>query len=553
MSVLRELSIRDFVIVRDLTLTLEGGLTVFTGETGAGKSILIDALGLVLGGRVSAPVVRPQATRAQISAAFEPTPAAQQWLSALDLEQEDVIVLRRVIDAQGKGRAYINGAPSTVGQLRELGELLVDIHGQHAHQSLVRPESQRDLLDGYAELMPLRQDIARLWHDWQKASQRLELAMQDQASVRKRQDELTWQLEQLDQLDPQEGEWLQISEEHARLSNGQSLLEGAQTALQTLDDDECGAQRIVDKAFGSITPLLRHDPTLTDIAQALESASISIREASSDLARYIDSIDLDPERLAQVESRMRSLFDTARKQHCEPSELPELRAQCRQSLKDLVQAQDLDALREEQQRMQKAYEKQARLLTESRQQAANRLAQAVTEMIHLLGMPGGQFDIDLEPASPGPTGSDKVTLKVAGHEGAELAALSKVASGGELSRISLALSVLASQASRVPTLIFDEIDTGVSGAVAQKIGELLRQLGASFQVLCVTHLAQVASCGHHHCTVSKEKDEQGVFSSVRQLTSQEDRVEAIAALLGGIKLTATTRNHAREMLQRFDS
>lgn len=552
MTVLRELSIQDFVIVREMTLGLEAGLTVFTGETGAGKSILVDALGLVLGGRISAPVVRPTAKRAQITAVFEATPAAQQWLAELEMEQEDEIVLRRVIDAQGKGRAYINGAPTTVAQLRELGEKLVDIHGQHAHQSLLKSEAQRDLLDEFADLMPDRRAVAALWLAWQKVNQQLDHALRDQASLQARQDELAWQLEQLDQLDPRKGEWLQISEEHSRMSNGQALLDGARAALQTLDDDENGAQRAVDRALASVNPLLRHDAGLRDVAQTLESASISIHEARSDLARYLDSIDLDSDRLEQVEFRMRALFDAARKHHCEPSDLPEVHDRCRQALADLTQSQDIEAIKAKQTAIERDYQMHADKLHTARTKAAASLSKSVTETIRLLGMPDGRFLIDIEQAPAGPSGSDRITLKVAGHDGAELAPLNKVASGGELSRISLALSVLASQATRVPTLIFDEIDTGVSGAVAEKIGELLRQLSASFQVLCVTHLAQVASCAHNHCVVSKEKDAQGVYSEVRSLSDMSERVEAVAKLLGGVKLTATTRDHAREMLERFD-
>ncbi|AWB34169.1 DNA repair protein RecN [Orrella marina] len=547
---LRELSIQDFVIVRELNLDFSAGLTVLTGETGAGKSILVDALGLVLGGRVNTSVVRPQARRAQITAVFEPTSAAQAWLAEYDLDQEDELVLRRVIDAQGKGRAYINGAPTTVTQLKELGERLVDIHGQHAHQSLLKPESQRDLLDEFAGLSGERREIAQIWQDWQQTNEQLERAQQDQRVVLTRQEELEWQLDQLDKLAAQEGEWVTISEEHARLSNGQALLEGAQTALQTLDDDESGAQRIIDLALHAINPLVAHDSRLQDVAQALESASISVREAKSDLNRYLDHVDLDPDRLSQVEDRMRALFDAARKHHCEPADLPAVRIRCQQALEELVQGQDLEAIRARQAELEAAYKKVASRLHTARTKAARKLGESVTAMIRLLGMPDGRFAIQVEQAQPGPGGSDRITLTVAGHDGAALAPLSKVASGGELSRISLALSVLASEATRVPTLIFDEIDTGVSGAVAEKIGELLRQLGQTFQVLCVTHLAQVASCAHHHCVVTKEKDAQGVYSNVQSLSEASDRVEAIAKLLGGVKLTQTTRQHAREMLER---
>jgi len=551
--VLRELSIQDFVIVRDLTLQLDQGLTVFTGETGAGKSILVDALGLVLGDRVNSSVVRPGANRALITAVFDSTEATRNWLAENDLEtDDDVLILRRAIDSQGKGRAYINGAACTLTQLRTLGELLVDIHGQHAHQSLVKPESQRDFLDDFAGIMELRESVIQHWQHWQQAEQQLQNALTKQAEIRSKQDELGWQIEQLDKLDPKPGEWSSISEEHSRLSNGQALLEGAELALRALDDDESGAQRMVDRALTGLSGLQKHDNRLSDILESLESASIAIKEARSDLARYLDSVDLDPERLVEVESRMRALFDAARRFRCEPEDLSNVHEQLQSELNLLTDSLDIESIKAKIAAHENLYRQVASELHTKRVQAAAKLDKAVTKLIQQLGMPDGRFVIQVDESQPGPYGSDKISFMVASHDGAELAPLSKVASGGELSRISLALSVQASQAARVPTLIFDEVDTGVSGAVAEKIGALLRQLGQSLQVLCVTHLAQVASYGHHHCLVEKKKDNAGVFSEASMLNDLDNRVDAIARLLGGANITATTREHAREMLSAPD-
>ncbi|MFW8565248.1 DNA repair protein RecN [Orrella sp. 11846] len=549
---LRELSIQDFVIVRELTLSFETGLSVLTGETGAGKSILVDALSLILGARASTSVIRPGASKAQVTAVFDSSPEINDWLSSLDLEGDEVLVLRRVLDEQGKSRAYINGTPTTISQLRELGERLVDIHGQHAHQRLLQPDNQRDMIDEFANLIGLRDEVSTHWQQWQAAQRLLERAMQDQSQNEEKRKNLTQQIEDLQQLSIQTGEWQQISDAQARLSNGQALLDGAQLALQLIEDEQSGAQKLVDQALGQLSNLVRHDASLSELVNSLDSASISLREARSDLSRYLDALDLDPEFLAQTESRMRALFDAARRHRCEPEMLPEQLLTYQQALDELAQSQDLDQLEARLDDAQKAYTTQATQLTAGRQKAAKTLQTSVTRMIRELGMPEGRFLIEIEPTTPGAYGADRIQLKVAGHDKATPAPMNKVASGGELSRISLALSVLASQANAVGTMIFDEIDVGVSGAVAEKIGELLRQLGQEAQVLCVTHLPQVASCAHHYFMVSKQKDDQGVYSEVNALLTTQARVEALARLLGGVEITQTTRDHALEMLSRFN-
>lgn len=545
-----ELAIRDFVIVKDLSLALKPGFNVLTGETGAGKSILIDALGLALGERAAADVVRAGADKADITAVFDPSEAARAWLEAHDIGCDDELLLRRVIDSQGKSRAYINGTLTTASQLRELGERLVDIHGQHMHQSLLKVDVQRDILDDQGRLQTKVAAVGQAWQTWQLARQRLEHASQGAEKRQQRQEELIWQLDALEALAPRPGEWLSVSQEHSRLSNGQALIQGAGQALTALDDDQAGGQRLIDSALEKIRALEKHDPRLNDVSESLTSASAALAQARSDLARYLDALDLDPERLQQIEQRMQALFEAGRKFRCDPDELPMLHEQTRAALASLSESQDIAALQAAHQQAATTYQQAAQALTKARQRAASQLSASVSEHMQQLGMPGGHFKIAVEPAAATSHGADKITFMVAGHEGLTAGPLSKVASGGELSRVCLALSVVASQAGRVPTLIFDEVDSGVSGAVAEMVGQLLRTLGQRHQVLCVTHLAQVAACGNHHHQVEKLKDTRGTITSAVRTLDDAGRVEAIARLLGGVTITQTTRNHAQELLAR---
>lgn len=546
---LRELSVRDFVIVKEACLRLGTGFHVLTGETGAGKSILIDALSLVLGARATSDVVRPGCDRTDIHAIIEPTPAIGQWLKAHDLDDTDEeLILRRVIDRQGKSRAYINGTPVTVAQLREIGEQAVDIHGQHAHQSLMRSQAQRDLLDEHLKLVDQRATVHTRWLAWKSISQRVEQATQSAAELAAQIETLTWQARELEQLSPKAGEWQFVSEEHARLSNGQALIDATGSALAAIDDDETGAQHAVARALEQIRQAARHDPRLADVLQSLESADISLSQARSDLNHYVDDLELDPQRLAELDQRMQALFNAARKYRCEPEELPEVFEQVSAKLQSITADQDLDALRAQESAAQEQYEVAALALRQARIKGAKTLGKTVTQKMQSLGMPGGQFLIKIEPDQPGPHGSDSITFLVSGHEGIEPSPLSKTASGGELSRISLALSVVASQATHIPTLVFDEVDSGVSGAVAEMVGRLLKELGTSHQVLCVTHLAQVAVCAQHHYQVIKQKTKaDGVTSSIEAL-DEPGRIQAVAQLLGGVDITDTTRSHAKELL-----
>lgn len=545
---LRALHIRDFVIVAEAEIHFEDGFTVFSGETGAGKSILIDALALALGGRADAAVLRQNTARAEITAVFDCPSSVAQWLAANDLQADDELILRRVIDLQGRSRAYLNGSPVNASQLREIGDHLVDIHGQHAHQSLLRADSQRDLLDAHGGHQPLRLRVAQAWKAWRQIEKQLSAAEQDAGALALAREKLEWQTADLDRLAVMPGEWEEISSTHSRLANGQALLDGAAQTLAALDEDELGVNHQLAVATQRIGQLSRHDPALKVVHDALESAQISIGEAVSDLNAYVSRLEPDPDQLAATEERMRAIFEMARKLRTEPDQLHALHQDLKAQLAALEASADIDALRQQATALQAAYHQAADTLSQARRTAAKDLAAQVTRAMQTLAMQGGQFEIALEPSTETAHGKDLIEFLVAGHAGTVPRALSKVASGGELARISLALSVIASRAARVPTLIFDEVDSGIGGGVAEVVGNLLRELGARHQVLCVTHLPQVAARGQHHFCVSKRLVD-GVTESDITALDAEARVEEIARMLGGLKITTTTRDHAREMLK----
>ncbi|CUI44817.1 DNA repair protein RecN [Achromobacter xylosoxidans] len=547
---LRTLHIRDFVIVEQTEIHFGPGFTVFSGETGAGKSILIDALALALGERGDVSVLREGAARADITAVFDTPPALRAWLAEREIDADDELALRRVIDAQGRSRAYINGTPATVAQLRELGDSLVDIHGQHAHQSLMRPEAQRDLLDAHGGHGELRQGVAQAWKQWRALARQLELAEKDAAGLAAERERLQWQVDELDRLGLAPDEWDALQSEHTRLSHSQSLLDGATQILDALDGEGDSAHHRLTAANQRIQQMLRHDTGLQGIYDELESARIAISEAVSDLNNYVSRVDLDPRRLADVEARLSAVFETARKFRTEPEALCALRDSLHAELSALQAAADIDALRAQTQAAQAQYDAAAAKLTTARRKVAKDLGKQVTQAMQTLAMQGGKFEPTLGAAAPSAHGNEHVEFLVAGHAGTTPRPLAKVASGGELSRISLALSVIASRAARVPTLIFDEVDSGVGGAVAEAVGKLLRELGERHQVLCVTHLPQVAACGNNQFLVSKTESRGTTRSRIEELDDGA-RVEEIARMLGGIKLTATTREHAREMLAGF--
>ena len=545
---LRALHIRDFVIVTEADITFDAGFTVFSGESGAGKSILIDALALTLGERADSAVLREGASRAEISAVFEAPEALVRWLTEHDLQAEHELVLRRVIDAQGRSRAYVNGSAVTLTQLREIGEYLIDIHGQHAHQSLLRADNQRELLDAHGNHQALRQSTTLAFKAWRATEKQLSLAEQDANTVAQVREQLDWKTGELARLALGPTEWAEISAEHTRLANGQSLLDGAAHTLNALDEGDAAVHHQLATAVQRISQLLRHDANLQTVHDALDSARIAVSEAVSDLNDYVSRAELDPARLSVLDNRLRAIFELARKFKTEPEDLFQFEQTLQSELAALQASSDIEGLRAQVLAQRAAYEVAAQALSAARTKAALDLSKLVSKAMQTLAMEGGQFSILLHSAQAASHGQDLVEFLVAGHAGTTPRPLAKVASGGELARISLALSVIASRAARVPTLIFDEVDSGIGGAVAEVVGNLLRELGARHQVLCVTHLPQVAARGQQHFQVSKQNIKGKTQSSIALLKAPE-RVEEVARMLGGIKITSTTREHAKELLQ----
>lgn len=548
---LRSLHLRDFVIVDQNHIEFKAGFTVFSGETGAGKSILIDALSLALGARADAGVVRQQTERAEIIATFEPNATTLAWLQEHDIDVgvEDELILRRLIDTQGRSRAYINGSPTTVSQLRELGSLLVDIHGQHAHQSLLNAQSHAGILDTQGQHIALSQQVTQAWQQWQQAASAYEQAQNSTQANAQELELLDWQIQQLTDLGLAKGDWEDLTQEHQRLAHAQSLLDSAGRSLELLESEEGGVIYNLNHALHHLQAVLKHDASLQNICQTLESAQIACAESVSDLNSYVSNVELDPERLAHIDQIMSDAFNLARKHKCEPEELPQHLEQLQQRQLQLQQSVDTTALLAIAKKAERRYQHVATQLSEARQRISTTLSAQVTAAMQLLSMQGGQFVVQLKPTAPSSQGNEKVEFLVAGHSGSAPAALAKVASGGELARISLALSVIASQATRVPTLIFDEVDSGIGGAIAEVVGRLLHELGQRHQVLCVTHLPQVAACGDSHFEVSKVSNNQQTVSKIQQL-SQIERIEEISRMLGGIEITTATRAHAKEMLKQ---
>lgn len=543
---LKRIALRDFVIVRELELDLSGGFTVLTGETGAGKSILVDALQLALGARAEAAVVREGAARAEISAEFDLPASLVPWLEEAGFEGGDALLLRRSIDNQGKSRAWINGSAATATQLREIGEQLVDIHGQHAWQSLTRPAAVRALLDGYAGIDTAR--LQQLWQRWRAAQKTLADAREAQDSLQRERERLAWQIGEVDKLAPGADEWDGLNTDHTRLSHAQALLDAAQGAQQVLDDDDGGARRGLAQSLDLLRAQEHLEPQFRDIAEVLASSLAQAEDALHSLQAYLRKTDLDPQRLAELDERMASWVSLARRYKRTPPELPGLLASWKEELAKLDAAADLAALEAAEKKESDAFLAEARALSKARAKAAPQLAKAVTLAMQGLGMQGGSFEIALDKTdAPSAFGLEEVSFLVAGHAGSTPRPVGKVASGGELSRIALAIAVTTSRIGSAETLIFDEVDSGVGGAVAETVGRLMKQLGKDRQVLAVTHLPQVASCADHHLVVAKQAQGQGVASSVTAVEG-EKRVAEVARMLGGERLSGTTLAHAKEML-----
>ena len=552
---LHTLSIRDFVIVDTIELEFSAGFSVLTGETGAGKSILIDALTLALGGRGDASVVREGAAKADITADFSVSEVAQAWLVAHEFANDDGgALLRRVIDNAGRSKAYINGIPATAAQLRELGDMLVDIHGQHAHQSLLKSEAQRALLDGQATAREagVEQDarqVAALHKRWRALVRQREEFETNAANVLYERERLEWQVGELEKLAAKPGEWTEITNEHSRLSHAASLLEGAQEALTLISESEdhpiVSQLSALNQKLGKLVSV---DAELQPIVDLIESSRIQLQESVYALNNYLDRVELDPERLHQLDARMEAMHSTARKFRVTPEELPEEHAKLSEKLQHLADASDIEGLLRQEAKIEAEYRSVAERLSNTRRAAALELGHAVTRAMQELSMTGGSFEIALHPCAPAAHGLEQVEFLVAGHAGTAPRSLAKVASGGELARIALAISVITSHATTTPTLIFDEVDSGIGGAVAEVVGRLLKRLGQGRQVLCVTHLPQVASQANQHFQVAKSTLDNGKTASRIDMLDAKARVEEVARMLGGLEITATTRKHARELL-----
>jgi DNA repair protein RecN (Recombination protein N) len=549
---LQRLTIRDFVLVDRLELEFMTGFGTLTGETGAGKSILVDALAFVLGERADAGLIRAGCERAEVAAEFVPDAASsssvETWLRDNDIDGGDGVLLRRVLDTNGRSRAYLNGSPATVHQLREISERLVDIHGQHAHQSLLRADAQRLLLDTHARLRESAEQVATAWRQWREAKNRLESALTGAETLTQERERLAWQVRELETLGFSAEEWQGLEAEHQRLSHAASLVEGARFSLAVLAEDEVSGEALLDAARTRLSDLSGFDPALAEMAALLQSAQTELAEAISALRRYADRLELDPERLGEVERRIEAILACTRKYRSRPEALPELLAEWQKRLAALGEAADTAALQARADEARRQYETLAKKLSAARAKAAKQLGTEVSRVMQQLALAGGRFEIALVPVGEGGVfGLEQVEFRIAGLAGNESRPLAKVASGGELSRISLAIQVVTSQAASVPTLVFDEVDVGIGGGVAEVVGRLLRELGSERQVLCVTHLPQVAARANWQWQVSKSERNGETLSRVAVL-DESGRVEEVARMLGGVEITAITRQHAREML-----
>ncbi|WP_085685595.1 MULTISPECIES: DNA repair protein RecN [unclassified Pseudomonas] len=548
------LSVHNYAIVEHLDLELDRGMSVITGETGAGKSIMLDALGLTLGDRADSGVVRPGADKADILATFDlaDIPEASAWLAERDLEIDGPCILRRVITSEGRSRGYINGTPCPLGDLKALGELLIDIHSQHEHQSLLKTDTHRRLLDEYAGATDLARQVHLAAQRWRQTRQELERLSNSGDEQRARHQLLSYQLEELENLGLGENELEELEQEHKNLTNAETLLGICRQVVEQCSESDSG--NVLNALTASLNRLSSVNNSVGALGEAsslLTSAQIQVEEAVGELNRFLDNFDADPARLQYLEERLDSIYTLARKHRIQPTEVAEMQ----QKLLDQIEALDandesIERLAEELASYARHYQEKARELSELRHQAAGSLASAVEQEIQRLGMPGGRFTIELRANNSSelqPNGLEQVELLVSANPGQPLKALAKVASGGELSRISLAIQVITAQTSRVPTLVFDEVDVGIGGPTAEIVGQLLRRLGDRGQVLTVTHLPQVAAQGHQHLFVHKVRGEQATHTAVSKL-SKNDRIEEVARMLGGIDLTKESLAHAKKMV-----
>ena len=544
---LQSLSIRNFIIVESLDLEFSSGFTTLTGETGAGKSILIDALSLALGARNEGEVVRVGSDKADISVTFLSNAEANAWLSANELEGSAELVLRRVIYADGRSRGFVNGTTVTIGQLKELGERLVDIYSQNAHHSLLKPTTQRQILDEFSVSLELAHQVAAHYKTWHALHvKRLEVEKNSVAFADELA-ELRDKTRELKQLNFAAEEWQELQAEHHRLANGANLLAGLEACIGLLDDNEPNANAMLTQVQNKLINLVEFDAQLKEAADGVDSALIQIEEATRTLNRYLQRAELDPERLNEVENRIQAVHNTARKYRSKPEDLPELLTADLARMVELESFANDGVLAKQEAEALSAYQTSAKQLSVKRQIAAKTLGQKISLEMQRLSLSGGKFDVALNACEASSSGLETVEFLVAGHAGVEARPLSKVASGGELSRISLALHVTTASLGSIPCMIFDEVDVGIGGGVAEVVGQLLKQLGAERQVLVITHLSQVAAQAAQHLQVSKTQANGATLSHIQILDSQQ-KIEEIARMLGGIQITETTRNHAKEML-----
>lgn len=547
---LQTLSIRDFVIVDKLDLDFQSGFTVLTGETGAGKSILIDALSLALGARGEGGVTRAGCEKAEIHASFnlKNNQDAIAWLSQQEISNDEPeLLLRRVIYTDGRSRAFINGTPATMQQLKEIGELLIDIYSQNAHHSLLKLATQRQTLDAFGGLSNVATEAAEKYKAWHRLHlMRLELE-KNSAAYADELAELRDDVRELEQLAFSVDEWDELQLEHARLSNGASLITGGEACVELLSEGELSALNLLAQVQHRLLDMQAFDASLGEALESLDSGMIQLQETSRFLNRYVQRVDLDPARLSEVDSRIQAVHSAARKHRTRVEELPTLLATWQARMGELASVADDGVLATQEAQALNEYTQVAQTLSAGRKQAAKTLHERITAEMQRLSLSGGQFEVALTPQPATANGLEQVEFLVAGHAGVAPRALNKVASGGELSRISLAIRVVTAQQGSVPTMIFDEVDVGIGGGVAEVVGNLLGQLGAQRQVLVITHLPQVAALGRYHLRVSKSQENGQTLSTIAKL-DEADRVEEIARMLGGIEITDTTRQHAKEML-----
>lgn len=547
---LRRLTIRDFVIVDRLELEFEGGFGALTGETGAGKSILLDALGLALGGRADSAAVRAGRDKADIVAEFD-LPSAGGLLAWLEDQElpvdEEVVILRRVVDANGRSKAWINGTPVTQAQLRVAGDSLADIHGQHAHHALLRSDAQRTLLDTHAGAGGIAIEVADAWREWQRIASLRRSAEQDSAASARERELLSWQLKELRDLGFVPDDWVELNAEHGRLAHAAGLIEGADEAVDALGEGDYAVNAVLRRLSARLEEMAGIDAALGEVRDLLMSAAIQSDEALHALRRYRDRLDLDPGRLAEIERRIAAVMELSRKYRVPPEGLPALETEWAQRFDALEASADPARLEAAEVAARQAYMSAAARLSDLRRPAAHSLSAEITEAMQTLAMAGGRFEVALLPSEPSVHGVEVVEFQVAANQGQSLRGLAKVASGGELSRIGLAIQVMTSRDSATPTLIFDEVDVGIGGRVAEIVGQLLKRLGSDRQVLCVTHLPQVAACADWQWQIAKTDRGGETLSAVTALAAR-DRIEEIARMLGGVSITDTTRRHAAEML-----